>query len=347
MNFQYKNLMKITIISISLIFGLCAINAKPIHALPEEEEGVMYLKPSSVIWETPYKTVGDTFTVEARITDVADCFSIAFSLQWNATILEMVSKPSKGDVLEGVDTFFISPDPDNVAGTLTECAYTRLGGVPGVTVASPDSGLVATMTFNVTAAPPEGIAYETYIEIVNTVDLPTYWVNSPGSGSVRSDFLEMLPCRFLLQKLTYEVVVGGQTFYIRTDTNSSLSAFNFNATYVADSWKGQLSFNVTGSSGTVGFCNVSIPKSLWTADPAWGVLINGSPVTPVKSENATHTFLYFTYTFASTNAVQIYGTWIVPEFSTLTFLALFMVIAFVAIILAKKLTGLKYKIAPK
>ena len=184
-----------------MIFLVTTVAVRITYSSPEVE-GKLYLDPPTVSWETPPHVVGDTFTVQAKITDVTDCFSIAFSLQWDPTILEMVGKATKGTVLEGVDTFFISPDPDNVAGNLKEVSYTRLGDVAGVTITSPDSGLVATMTFKARVAPSMGSPIDTDIEIVNTVDLPTYWVNSPASGSVRYEFLEMVLCHFHFEVVT-------------------------------------------------------------------------------------------------------------------------------------------------
>jgi len=169
----------------------------PVYA---QEEGTLYLQPETVSLEG--LAVGDTFIVEARITDVTDCFSIAFSLEWNVSILEMVGTPTQGDVLEGagITTFFMGGTLNSTGGYLKECAYTRLGQtLPGVNVTSPDTGLVATITFKVLQAPEAG-PIDTNIEIVVSAPWsqnPTYWKDSPASGNNVHDFAEINPCHVI------------------------------------------------------------------------------------------------------------------------------------------------------
>jgi len=120
----------------------------------------------------------------------------------------------------------------------------------------------------------------------------------------------------LVSIIPYSVTVGGVIFKGEIATNSSISRsgaaqldvtgpINFNATAK------ELSFNATSASGTVGFCNVTIPQKLLNATPptAWIVLLNGSSIEPPYSltTNATHSFLYFTYNH-STSKIQIIGT---------------------------------------
>jgi len=79
-----------------------------------------------------------------------------------------------------------------------------------------------------------------------------------------------------------------------------IAEFNFNPSLA------QISFNVTGASETLGFCNVTVPKILLNAAPPnfWTVTINGTYVSFTTTENSTHTFLYFTYAH-STSRIQI------------------------------------------
>jgi PKD repeat protein len=101
------------------------------------------------------------------------------------------------------------------------------------------------------------------------------------------------------ETIDHPIEVGGITFHVTTESNSSVSDFSFNQTLM------QISFNVTGLEGTVGFCNVTIPKDL-LGDP-FTVLINDTPLPYELTENATHYFLYVTYNH-STNVIQIIGT---------------------------------------
>jgi outer membrane protein assembly factor BamB len=102
---------------------------------------------------------------------------------------------------------------------------------------------------------------------------------------------------------TFSIVWGEETFVVSVESNSTVSNFAFNQPGK------EISFNVTGFAGTIGFCNVTIPKALLYGEP-WTVLIDGASVPPTITENATHTCLYFTYTH-STHEGQIIGTWVI------------------------------------
>jgi len=96
------------------------------------------------------------------------------------------------------------------------------------------------------------------------------------------------------------VIWEGIEYYIVTESNSSIfSHLNFTRDIK------EISFSVAGPEGTIGFCNVTIPKQLLYGDP-WTVLIDGLPVDFTQTENATHSMLYFTYTH-STHKVRIIG----------------------------------------
>jgi hypothetical protein len=97
----------------------------------------------------------------------------------------------------------------------------------------------------------------------------------------------------------------------------------------------QISFNVTGLSGAVGYCSVTIPKALLTGDP-WTIKIDKVPINYLQSNNATHSFLNFTYTHACTLQVVIEGTWAIPEFPSAIILVLFMSFSTMAILFGKK-----------
>lgn len=110
------------------------------------------------------------------------------------------------------------------------------------------------------------------------------------------------------------------TFPIQTKTNSTILNFNF------DQPNRTIRFNVSGPSGTIGFCNVTIPNTL-----LWGnfaVLVDGNPPASLtRTGNTTHTFLHFTYEISSSLKVQIIGEYAIPEFQTwASILLLFLVL---------------------
>ena len=104
-------------------------------------------------------------------------------------------------------------------------------------------------------------------------------------------------------------------------SNSSISEFEFNTT------SKKLSFNVTGSAGTSGFCNITIPENLLWGD--FSLFINGFPlvegVNYTKTYNGTHYTFYVTYTH-SEHIIEITGTEVIPEFPSAIILPLFMIL---------------------
>jgi len=102
-------------------------------------------------------------------------------------------------------------------------------------------------------------------------------------------------------------------YNVTVSTNSTLAQFNFNQS------NKQITFNITGyiSDAKVGFCNVTIPKTLLNCNSLhdWQVLLNGTSTTYIPNQNDTHTFIYFTHNY-SLQTVQIIGTEAIPELST-------------------------------
>jgi parallel beta-helix repeat protein len=115
-------------------------------------------------------------------------------------------------------------------------------------------------------------------------------------------------------------------------SNSTPSDFSFNPEEGA-----LLRFNVEGEAGTTGFCRVSIPKGLLSAEGDWTVLVDRASVTPTIDEDATNTYLYFTYNH-STKTVEIIGTDVIPEFPSWIILPLLITTTFAAIFYKKRLT---------
>ena len=114
-------------------------------------------------------------------------------------------------------------------------------------------------------------------------------------------------------------------------SNSSISEFQFNTT------DKKLSFNVTGPTGTKGFCNVTIPANLLWGD--FSLFINGislvEGINYTKTYNGTYYTFYITYTH-SEHTIEVIGTEVVPEISSaLIFLALTTVVILVFIFTKK------------
>jgi len=126
-------------------------------------------------------------------------------------------------------------------------------------------------------------------------------------------------------------VWDGTAYNVDVLSNSTVSDFKFNVDNKS------ISFNVSGDDGTIGFCRVTIPKSLLWVDDGWTILVDSQSITDcTKFEDENFTYLYFTYTH-STKTVTIKGTNVIPEFPS-TMLELLMVTTLVTTILLKKKT---------
>jgi len=93
-----------------------------------------------------------------------------------------------------------------------------------------------------------------------------------------------------------------------------------------------VSFNVSGSRNTQGFCNVTLPniiaQELWNDN--YTVLLDGEPWSFRNRTDTTNTYIYINYTHSEHEIV------IVPEFPSAIILPIFMLLAMLAVVLARK-----------
>ncbi|HEX9261882.1 MAG TPA: hypothetical protein VF893_05080, partial [Candidatus Bathyarchaeia archaeon] len=93
-----------------------------------------------------------------------------------------------------------------------------------------------------------------------------------------------------------------------------------------------LSFTVSGSTGTTGFVDVAIAKTL-VSDPAnMQVLIDGAPTTYTTTSTVDSWFLHFSYAHSTHGVVVDLGQPVIPEFTSVGTIALFLTLLSIAII---------------
>jgi hypothetical protein len=102
----------------------------------------------------------------------------------------------------------------------------------------------------------------------------------------------------------HKVVWDGTDYKISVSTNSTVANFAFDQSAKTES------FDITGTDGTTGFCNVTIPKELLNGD--FSLWIDDSPVSFTVTQNFTHSSLHFNHTH-SIHKVRIIGTSVIPE----------------------------------
>lgn len=105
-------------------------------------------------------------------------------------------------------------------------------------------------------------------------------------------------------EVVFNVVWAAETYPVVTFSNSTITNFDFNQPLK------QISLDVTGTDGTTGFCNVTIPIVLLDGD--FTVLIDETPVGYALAQTASHSFIYFGYSH-TTKHVKIVGTTVIDE----------------------------------
>jgi len=151
------------------------------------------------------------------------------------------------------------------------------------------------------------------------------WLNQSVSG-----------LKDLIFDIKYQGVFDwdGVPYRVIFDSNSTVGSFDFNRE------DKRFSFTVAGTPGTVGFCNVSIPKALLYAPPEEWIIIVDSPPPLVYltdynvTETETHTFIYFTYEH-SAHIITIGGATVKHEFDAITLLPLFMISALIVAVVSR------------
>jgi parallel beta-helix repeat protein len=130
----------------------------------------------------------------------------------------------------------------------------------------------------------------------------------------------------------HNIPLNGQSYNVTTYCNSTVASFIFTQP------EKQISFNVTGPSGAVSFCNITIPKVLLNASSGnWTVSLNDENLTEfLVGENATHTYIYFMISLNSTCKVTIVGTDVIPEFPIRLLFPIFIIVTLIAIFFAKR-----------
>lgn len=105
----------------------------------------------------------------------------------------------------------------------------------------------------------------------------------------------------------FEVVHDGEIYEIPIDTNSTIKEIAY------DSAAKKICLTVEGSTGTLGICNITIPKELMPADHDIEVYINGQKTDYQLTEDADNYYVYVEYqhsTHTITISFVIFVIWV-------------------------------------
>jgi len=110
----------------------------------------------------------------------------------------------------------------------------------------------------------------------------------------------------------FDFTYGYDMYVVVMETNSTIGDFDFGI------GQNQMSFSVTGPNGTTGFSRIIIPEKLVDGDfPVYlgdVLLVEGADY--FRMYNGTHTTFEITYSH-STHTIEITGTNVVPEYTSL------------------------------
>ena len=131
---------------------------------------------------------------------------------------------------------------------------------------------------------------------------------------------------------SYNVTWIDSGYIVDLISNSTISAFDvgFGIEHPEDRI---ITFKVTGTSDTAGFCRICIPTALMHG--TYRVFVNGTeilpPPEPLLGSNSTHNYLYFNYPHSTQEVI------VVPEFRSFFILPMLMMAMLLAVMVYMKL----------
>jgi hypothetical protein len=253
-----------------------------LHALPPIAT-TLYVEPTVF-----RKSQGASFTINVSVEDVVDLYAFDISLYYNTTLLDALSL-AEGPFLKSFgSTITIVSEINETLGRV-RFALSLMGTPTGRN----GSGTLFAIPFksSTVATGPSNLSLQN-TELSNYNAEPINHAIIDGSVTI-----------LLVEILTHTVVVGGVEYYFVTASSSAITSFVYNDTQKI------ISFDATGPVDILGFTNITIPKALLalpTSD-TFIVLYDGKAIYHTRTANATHYFLYFTYSH-STHKIEIKRT---------------------------------------
>jgi hypothetical protein len=169
-----------------------------------------------------------------------------------------------------------------------------------------------------------------------------YWEKSTGlivkytiSGSEVDEDGTIRHLNFHFQRIglqqEFHPLIDSADYAVIVDSNSAILGFEFNQT------EKKLKLEVSGTSGTGGFCDVAVPSSL-----LWGTftlsmddypLVEGTEYT--QTYNGTHYLFHISY-IHSTHTIEIVGSDAIPEFPVFLIVPMFMAATVMVVVIYRR-----------
>jgi hypothetical protein len=259
--------------------------ANPIPHTSEDGTVILHALPpiSTVVCVQPTvfrKSQGASFPLNVTVQDVVDLYAFDITLNYNTTVLDALSI-TEGPFLKSIgSTIAFVSEVNDTAGRV-RLSLLLLGASHGVN----GTGTLFTIQFKSSTA-----ATGTSPLNLTSSDLSNYDADLINHAIINGQVTILL-----VEILTHTVVVDGVSYNFTTASSSSVTNFAYNDTQKL------VSFDATGPSDILGFTNITMPKDLLllpTRD-AFVVLFDGDAIYYTRTENATHYFLYFTYSHSA------------------------------------------------
>ncbi len=168
---------------------------------------------------------------------------------------------------------------------------------------------------------------DSWVELVPSGIYKGHKIGEKTALVIRSDMLYAFDPNGHVGTYNYLVEHEGNFYPLSLFTNSTISNFSFNQSTT------EISFNVTGQDGTIGFCNITLPntlvQNLWQGNPT--ILVDGEQPLQISSwTDGNYTYIYFTYVHSEHKVV------IVPELSHAVLTSAFLLITLSAVFVCRK-----------
>jgi hypothetical protein len=256
-----------------------------LHALPPIST-ILYPQPTAF-----RKSQGVSFNLNVSVQNVTDLYAFDIYLYYNTTLLDALSVAEGPFLKSGGSTITVKSEVNDTEGKV-RFALSLLGAPTGVN----GSGTLFTTTFQ-SSTQATG---ESPLSLQDTDLEDSNW---PSPNPINHAVIDGSVTILLVEVITHPVIVGEVEYDFTTASSSSITDFAYNDTQKL------VSFNATGPPDVLGFTNITMPKALLalpTSD-TFVVLLDGNAIYCTRTENATHYFLYFTYSH-STHKFQIKRT---------------------------------------
>jgi hypothetical protein len=283
---------------------------------------IFSITPSNYTFVANYTTPPTTLVFNITITNVTDLSSWQVGIQWDSAILSYknVSVPTN-NIFAGQSIVTAGPDTANSSMVVYGAAI-LFGGAPFT-----GSGLLAQLELNVTQAALVPPAFS--IIAFEGIGIDTFLLDSVGADILSTKQDSMYSNTYLTGDIVTHTIAGSSNL-VTTQSNGTIEPNSAGINIVNKT----ISFNVNGTAGNTAFLYAILPKDVInvTAFSNWNVTVNGvKQPSPQLTENATHTFVFATFPFASQVTLGVQGNWIIPELSSMLIILIIASSATVAI----------------